>query len=291
MRAVKPIRLLAIDIDGTLLNSKFQVTPENVAALHRAHERGVEIALVTGRRHKFALPVAEQLGVPVMMISSNGAVTRSLADETFHRDLMPAETARRLCRKMERFTDRLVFTFDHERKGCLALQSMENFSGSIFGWIQKNREYIECVKPIENCLTEDPIQAMFCGPFEAMREVQAALYETGMAHDVALAPGHSPGQCTVLRTEYPARDLAILDVLNAGCSKGTALARWAEHRGIARDQVMAIGDNHNDREMLEFAGVPVIMGNACEELRANGWHITCTHDEHGVARAVEQFIG
>jgi hydroxymethylpyrimidine pyrophosphatase-like HAD family hydrolase len=54
---------------------------------------------------------------------------------------------------------------------------------------------------------------------------------------------------------------------------------------------MAIGDNHNDREMLEFAGVPVIMGNACEELRSNRWHVTCSHDEHGVARAIEQFIG
>ena len=54
---------------------------------------------------------------------------------------------------------------------------------------------------------------------------------------------------------------------------------------------MAIGDNHNDREMLEFAGVPVIMGNACEELRSNGWHVTGSHDEHGVAIAIEQFIG
>ncbi|HKD90660.1 MAG TPA: HAD hydrolase family protein, partial [Terriglobales bacterium] len=64
-----------------------------------------------------------------------------------------------------------------------------------------------------------------------------------------------------------------------------------KHRGIQQTEVMAIGDNHNDREMLEFAGVPVIMGNACEELRSNGWHITGSHDEHGVAKAIERFIG
>ena len=76
---------------------------------------------------------------------------------------------------------------------------------------------------------------------------------------------------TVLRTEYPERDLLMIDVLNAGCSKGHALERWAKNRGFRREEVMAIGDNHNDVEMLEFAGHPVIMGNACEELRGRGW--------------------
>jgi hydroxymethylpyrimidine pyrophosphatase-like HAD family hydrolase len=91
----------------------------------------------------------------------------------------------------------------------------------------------------------------------------------------------------VLRTEYPERDLSMVDVLNAGCSKGHALERWARHRGYRRDEVMAVGDNHNDVEMLEFAGHPVIMGNACEELRARGWQITRGNDACGVAAAVE----
>ena len=92
---------------------------------------------------------------------------------------------------------------------------------------------------------------------------------------------------TVLRTEYPERDLSMIDILNAGCSKGHALARWAAHRGFRREQVMAIGDNHNDIEMLEFAGTPVIMGNACEELRARGWKVTLGNHQCGVAAAVE----
>jgi hydroxymethylpyrimidine pyrophosphatase-like HAD family hydrolase len=99
------------------------------------------------------------------------------------------------------------------------------------------------------------------------------------------------GRITVLRTEYPERDLSMIDVLNVGCSKGHALERWAAHRGYRREQVMAIGDNHNDVEMLEFAGHPVIMGNACEELRGRGWSVTLGNDRCGVAAAVAEVIG
>jgi Cof subfamily protein (haloacid dehalogenase superfamily) len=273
-------RLLAIDIDGTLLNSRFQISPENIAALRGAHEKGVEIVLVTGRRHSFALPIAQQLGFDLWLISSNGAITKSLQGETFHRDLLPAEIARRLCRELPDFTGNLVLTFDREDKGALVLESFDAFAGSVFGWIEKNRAYIDCVQPIEHCITCDPIQAMYCGGFERMRVVHEALAASSVAREI-----------TLLRTEYPARDLAIADIVNVGCSKGAALARWTRHRGIAPADVMAIGDNHNDRDMLEFAGLPVLMGNATEELRSLGWHVTATHDEHGVAAAIQHFIG
>jgi hydroxymethylpyrimidine pyrophosphatase-like HAD family hydrolase len=95
---------------------------------------------------------------------------------------------------------------------------------------------------------------------------------------------------TVLRTEYPLRDLSIVDVLNQGCSKGHALERWANYRGIPREQVMAIGDNYNDIEMLAFAGQPFIMGNASEELRGRGWAVTLPNDQNGVAAAIESVM-
>ena len=95
----------------------------------------------------------------------------------------------------------------------------------------------------------------------------------------------------MLRTEYPVRDLSMVDVLNQGCSKGHALERWAGYRGIPRKEVMAIGDNYNDIEMLAFAGVPFIMGNAAEELRRDGWTVTLPNDQNGVAAAIEQVLG
>src|SRR5271170_979532 len=97
------IRLLATDIDGTLINPQFQISEGDLAALRRAHAAGIEIVLVTGRRHAFAMPIAKQLGFDLWLISSNGAVTRSLAGETFHREMMPAATCRRLCGAMQDF--------------------------------------------------------------------------------------------------------------------------------------------------------------------------------------------
>jgi len=270
------IRLLATDIDGTLLNPQFQVSDGDLMALRRAHAAGIEIVLVTGRRHTFALPIAKQLGFDLWLISSNGAVTRSLAGETFHRDLMPAETCRRLCGAMQEFRGNTVLTFDRETKGAIVLERMDELGASIRRWLEKNMEYIEFVVPIENALVSDPVQAMFCGTMARMSQALRALEGTGME-----------GTVTVLRTEYPERDLSMIDVLNAGCSKGHALERWATHRGFRREEVMAVGDNHNDVEMLEFAGYPVIMGNACEELRSRGWTVTRGNDAGGIAAAVE----
>ena len=273
------IRLLATDIDGTLLNPQFTISDGDLMALRRAHAAGIEIVLVTGRRHTFALPIAKQLGFDLWLISSNGAVTRSLAGETFHRDLMPVETCRRLVGSMQEFRGNTVLTFDNETKGAIVLERLDELGVSIRRWLEKNMEYIEFVVPVENALVTDPVQAMFCGTMARMHLALEALKRAGM-----------DGTVTVLRTEYPERDLSMIDVLNAGCSKGHALERWAAHRGYSRDQVMAVGDNHNDIEMLEFAGHPVIMGNACEELRSRGWTVTLGNDACGFAAAVNAVI-
>jgi Cof subfamily protein (haloacid dehalogenase superfamily) len=274
------IRLLATDIDGTLLNPQFQISEGDLAALRRAHATGMEIVLVTGRRHSFALPIAQQLGFDLWLISSNGAVTRSLSGETFHRDLMPAETCRQLCQAMIQFRGNTVLTFDKEIKGAIVLEHLDEIGTSIRRWLEKNMEFIEFVVPIERALVGDPVQAMFCGTMARMSLALEALEGTNLMDKI-----------TVLRTEYPVRDLSMIDVLNRGCSKGHALERWARHRGFHRDEVMAVGDNHNDVEMLEFAGHPVIMGNACEELRARGWRVTLGNEACGVAAALEEVMG
>ena len=275
-----PIRLLAVDIDGTLLSSQFHISQADINALRRAYDSGIEVVLVTGRRHTFALPMAQQLGFDLWLISSNGAVTRSLAGESFHRDLLPVEICRQLCGTMREFRGNTVITFDKESKGALVLERMDELTSSIQRWLEKNIQFIEFVVPLENALVADPVQAMFCGPIERMHEALGCLDTRGLREHV-----------TVLRTEYPLRDLSIVDVLNRDCSKGHALERWAKHRGIPREQVMAIGDNYNDVEMLAFAGLPIIMGNASEELKSRGWQVTLSNDENGVATAIEQVLG
>ena len=275
--ATPPIRLIAADIDGTLLNPEFRISDLDSGALRRAHDAGIEVVLVTGRRHTFALPIAQMLGFDIWVISSNGAITRSLAGETFHRDMLPLDTCRKLVLGMREFRGNTVLTFDTEAKGAIVIERMDELSASIQRWLEKNLNFIDFVIPIEGALVTDPVQAMFCGPIPRMHKVLTEI--DGLSLDV-----------TVLRTEYPVRDLSIVDVLNGGCSKGHALERWASHRGIPRKEVMAIGDNYNDIEMLAFAGYPFIMGNASEELRGRGWNITLANDQNGVAAAIEQVL-
>ncbi|MGA9567206.1 MAG: Cof-type HAD-IIB family hydrolase [Candidatus Korobacteraceae bacterium] len=274
-----PIRLIAIDLDGTLLNSKVELSDENRDALRRANDAGIEIVLGTGRRHDFALPIAESLGFKLWMFSSNGAVTRSTRGETFHCDFLPKETAIHLAQSMRKYRNYMVLTFDRAGLGAIVCENHDQLYGVIQRWMDKNAPFIEYISPIENALTEDPIQAMFCGPIELMDRAQEELAQSGFRQEF-----------TAVRTQYDYRDLCIVDLLNAGCSKGHALERWAKHRGFDRSEVMAIGDNYNDVEMLTYAGHPVIMGNACDELKQNGWTVTLHHDEHGVAATIEQVL-
>jgi Cof subfamily protein (haloacid dehalogenase superfamily) len=275
---VTSIRLLAIDIDGTLLDPHFQISERNLAAIRAAHHAGIEIMLATGRRYDYALPIAHELGIPAWLISSNGALVRSSRGETFCVDHLPADTARRLISYMDEFRSNAVLTFDRDQ-GALILEQEHALNRSISRWIEKNSAYIRYVSRLEEALTEDPIQAMYCGALERMRAAQERLDKAPFLADIS-----------VLRTQYDYRDLCILDILNRDCTKGHALRRWAENHGISRDQIMAIGDNYNDLEMLEYAGLPVIMGNASEELKQNGWRITASNSESGVAAVLESVL-
>ena len=240
----RSIRLIAIDIDGTLLDSRSQVSPANLEALQRAQEAGTEIVLVTGRRHQFALPIAESLGFPLWIISSNGAVTRSTSGESFHRDLMPLATACKICRHMPEFRDYMVITFDREGRGAIVCENHERLYGVIQRWMEKNSPYIEYISPLETSLTNDPIQVMFCGPVELMRTAQQRLMEGDLAGELL---------CCARNTIIAISPSSMF--CTPACSKGHALERWAAYRGIPRSQVMAIGDNYNDIAMLTFAGI------------------------------------
>ncbi len=127
-------------------------------------------------------------------------------------------------------------------------------------------------------LVEDPIQVMFNGSVEPMRELVQALRAADRSDEY-----------TVAVTEYAHRDFSLVDVNGAGCSKGSTLARWALSRGVAAGEVMAVGDNLNDVEMLDFAGTAVVMGNATEAVKSRGYLVTATNDEDGLARAIRRY--
>ncbi len=289
------IRFLALDIDGTLLDSRWELPPENVAAVSEAVDAGVEVALVTGRRFDFARPVMDALGVPLTMIVSNGAVVKDRSGATLARRLLGRATAAHVLRVTAAWRDCAGLLFDRIHDAELIFERIDPADDMRRKFYEINRHAI-AERRLDDCLDEDPVQIMFSGELGRMRELRAFLRGQPPfpeAHDRGDAP--DKGDCppySVSITEYEHRDFALLDVMANGCSKGTAVADWISRRGYSPREVMAIGDNLNDLEMLEFAGLPIVMGNAAPSLRAraNGWRYTATNDEAGVALAIRTHI-
>jgi Cof subfamily protein (haloacid dehalogenase superfamily) len=269
------IRLIALDIDGTLLDSGWNLPEANRAAVGEAVRRGIQVALVTGRRFDFAKPIGEQLGCPITMIVNNGALVKSNSGETRLRKLLPADVARKALTATKDFVEGTAVVFDRPRENQVIFDHLDIKDDSRRGYYERNKEYISFCSPLESCLTEDPIQVMYTGPVETVRAAARTLRVMSGADKFALAI-----------TEYETRNFALADVVHPAVSKGATLAEWAALQGYQREEVMAIGDNLNDQEMLEFAGVPVVMGNCVAELKRSGWRETLSNDEAGVAAAI-----
>jgi len=272
------IRLIALDIDGTLLDGRSQLPEINRQAIVNAAARGIEIALVTGRRYDFAMPIARQIPCPLTMIVNNGAMVKSSDGVTRLVHRLPRDVARRVIEATPQFRDMTSICFDRPRENQLIFERIDWEDPLRGGYFERNREFIAEVSPILDCLTEDPIQVMFTCPVSTARELEAVLARLPFAQEYSLAV-----------TLYEDRDFGLVDVITPGCSKGATLAEWVRQRGWSRQHVMAIGDNLNDREMLEYAGLPIVMANSVPELKSLGWRETLTNDEGGVAAAIEAY--
>lgn len=272
------IKLIGIDVDGTLLDSRGRLPAENLNAINEAAARGIHIAIVTGRSYFFALPAVEALPDPLTLVVHNGAIARTRGGSTIMRRLMPREVALDVLSTTAAWRDAAVVIFDRPLAGQMVYDVMDWEHPNRSRFRDRNREIIEQVASLEEAITEDPIQVAYNGTVPAMREVVAALDR----HPAA-------GMLAVSLTEYEHRDFSLVDVNSAGTNKGTGLAELAARLGVHRTEVMAVGDNYNDREMLEWAGTGVVMGNAAPGLRAAGLEETTDNDRAGLAAAIRRF--
>ncbi len=237
------------------------------------------VALVTGRAFHFARPVAERLGLPVLFIVSNGALIKTAAGVAVRRRLLPAATARAVLEMTAEWHSDVALIFDRPAEAQVVSEHMDWQHPSRIAYWRRNQAVIHRIAPLALCLDEDPIQVMFNGSVERMRALAALLQQAA-----------SSGGYHVTLTEYASRDFSMVDVLAAGVSKGRTILAWAAGRGFARDELMAIGDNYNDREMLAAVGRPVVMGNAVPELLEAGYPITASNDDAGLALAIEDYV-
>jgi hydroxymethylpyrimidine pyrophosphatase-like HAD family hydrolase len=292
-------KLIAIDMDGTLLNSDSRVSLRNLAALKLATGAGAEVVIATGRRHCYAMRVLRPLHLDPAsaLVSSNGTVIRTVGSELIHRTHMPLETARWLCHHVGAFRNTLVLTFDtvthtgEDTRGALVCEHLDDLHASIGAWMRSNEPYILQVDRMEDALHGNaPIQAMLCGPIDRMAAAEARLLEDPRVVPVGAEP-HPGAEITLHRTIYPEKDLCLVDILPVGCSKASALEQLTAIRGISMQDVLAIGDNWNDLPMLRSAGHTALMSNAPAELHAlarrHDWLIVPSNDEDGVAVAIE----
>jgi Cof subfamily protein (haloacid dehalogenase superfamily) len=282
------VHLVAIDIDGTLLpTASTTISPRNRRALLDAEAAGLHVVIATGRRHQYAAPVLKQLDLApsTVMISSNGSVIRRLNGELLDRKLLPIDSARALVGALRRFGQTMVFTFDRSDGPELVVESVSALNQKIAAWVAANRSEMAEMVPLERALDDGvpPIQGMLCGGIAQIRAAQHSLEGAPVAVGI-----------TMHRTEYADKDLGILDLLPPRCSKAHALDWLARSLGLEATHVMAIGDNFNDQSMLEYAGHPVLMGNAGDEMqelaRHRSWTVTHANDDDGVAATLEPVI-
>ena len=271
------IRLIGIDVDGTLLDPRGQIPQANIDAIHDAVSAGIQIALVTGRSYPFARPIADPLPDSITLIVSNGAVERGMDGSRVARRLLDRHTARAVLDATRPFRESAALVFDRDADRQVMFETMDWEHPGRKAYWARNQSLIAQSVPLEDALVEDPIQVMFNGGVDTMRALYRALNLEADGFAVSL-------------TEYTHRDFSLIDVTAPGATKGRALAWRAAQLGIARDEVMAVGDNFNDLEMLEFAGLAVVMANSVEELKQRGWPITGDNENAGLAEAIRRFV-
>ena len=277
MPAPEPVRLIAVDIDGTLLDAASRLPAANRQAIHAAVARGIDVVLATGRAFHHARPIAERLAAPVTLIVNNGALVKTPDGETLARRAVPRDLAGSLIAATRSVRDGAALIFDRPDDRQYVYERIDWSHPQRQWYYDRNRVHMTKVEPLETALDDDPVQVAFTGGVADMR---------ALAGRVRALP--SAGALTVTLTEYEQRDFSLLDVTAQGCSKGTALEDWAARRGVPPAGIMAVGDNLNDLDMLELAGHPVVMGNAVAALKRRGWPLTAGHDEAGLARAIRE---
>jgi hypothetical protein len=273
------IRLIALDLDGTIVNSRWEISENDRQAIVAAFELGIQIVVVTGRRPHSAAPYVAKIPCPVTTITSNGALICTSFGDDVYRDFLPREVAHKALDAVEQYRPFSVAIFHVPGRGQVTMQDNAIPEGPLGWYLRTSLDHLLTVPDLKAAVNSDPVQLMIGGPPAKIEPAEIALRDAEVGLLIHLT-----------WTKYPARDVAILDIMNRGCSKGRALQHWTGQNGIAANEVMAIGDNFNDLEMLEFAGFPVLMGNHCAGLGRPGWAITSSCDDSGVARAIETYV-
>lgn len=283
------IKLLALDLDGTLLDSRGNVTPENREAIRSAEEAGVLVTIATGRRFRDALPVGLELEMNAPLITHNGALLKYASSlETVAVSLLSTDASLAVIKAGKEFGGNALVSADPRTKGSMLYDCVSADNVPLQRYIEwatrlhgdDAESAVIHVEDLEEAVPEhDVIHISFSGTCDRMDRMFSFL------------AAELDGSATILPTIYPHLDFTLIDILPTDASKGTGVEKLALLNGLTAENVMVCGDNFNDLEMLEYAGTPVVMGNAAAGLLERGeFFKTDSNDQSGVAAAINKFI-
>lgn len=270
-------RLVALDIDGTVLDSRGEIRPRVLAAVGRAIQAGVAVTLATGRRWRAARDIASRLGIRVPVILYNGALVLDPVRESVLREQpLPPDAALDAMRHLERH-GLPVYVCRHAPSGPDLYWLGEPASPAAAYFREGPRGH---ARPLEDVAGAAGLDVLKVFTLDLEARVRPAATETPRWLGVPLR--------SLLCPDIPGHSL--LEYWRWGTDKGSALEFLAYRLGVRRSEIVAVGDNWNDMEMIDFAGLGVAMANAVPELRQRADLVTASNDEDGVAAVLERYV-
>lgn len=273
-----PYRLIALDVDGTLLDSSGSVPPRVRQAIGRVRDAGGVVTLATGRRYAPTKAIARDLGLDAPLIVHNGALVRDPAGDAIlyhrHLDRGPASMV------VERSREAGCVTFVHSNAfaGELVYYDTDPADRAVPHYFSRNDPRYVLTPDVLSHLDRDPLRVVAFGGGPAAERLRDALAALSLPdYRVIFWPEAFPG-------------VWIVEVFHPEASKGAALAMLAQRLGVPREAVLAAGDHINDLEMLAYAGLGVAMGNASPEVVAVAGHLAPTNDQEGLADVLESLV-
>jgi Cof subfamily protein (haloacid dehalogenase superfamily) len=274
--APQQVKLLVIDIDGTLLDPQRQITSRTRAAIQAAQAAGVIVTLATGRGHRNTFPVADELGMAIPLITYDGALILQHPDRTIiHTHFLAATIAQQAA---EILIEHRIQPVIHRMNGA----GEEIWTGHAEFDNPELAIYFATF-PIARRMDH----ATLCTNQPDPLRVVAFASEETLSH---LAPSVDRLECAWYILERGNYGCSEISIMNKTCSKASSVAMLAQHLNIPLSEVMAIGDNINDLEMLQEVGWGVAMGQASDTIKEAAHAITASNAEEGVALAIERYI-